>query len=152
MFSVTTTLHCINSGLIKISRMQPIAAIYRGISGMKLPESFLEPNAFNVRAGPICSPGGAPAFRGRSNSSVLSHPVRGVHHLGVEYGFMSATLDRSVAEKYSRGPADQPSLILEMKMGMVNRVRPMGRHLRPSCAILPPSSDRMFDFTLHGCE
>ena len=46
------------------------------------------------------------------------HNVRG----GVEYGFMSATLDRSVAERYS-GMAKQgePSLIFEMAMGMVNR-------------------------------
>ena len=35
---------------------------------------------------------------------------------------MSATLDRSVAERYSKGKdPSQPSLVLEMEMGMVNR-------------------------------
>ena len=34
---------------------------------------------------------------------------------------MSTTLDRAVAEKYSKGDGSVPSLILEMKMGMVNR-------------------------------
>eukprot|EP01050_Picozoa_sp_SAG11_P047629 SAG11_NODE_25051_length_364_cov_0.969811_1_plen_57_part_10 len=33
---------------------------------------------------------------------------------GVEYGFMSATLDRTIAVKYSKGNAENPSLILEM--------------------------------------
>ena len=40
---------------------------------------------------------------------------------GVEYGFMSTTLDRTIAAKYSKGNAENPSLILEMEMGMVNR-------------------------------
>jgi hypothetical protein len=40
---------------------------------------------------------------------------------GVEFGFMSTTLDRKVAEKYSKGDSNAPSLILEMQMGMVNR-------------------------------
>eukprot|EP01050_Picozoa_sp_SAG11_P019987 SAG11_NODE_3278_length_2557_cov_2.015813_3_plen_430_part_01 len=40
---------------------------------------------------------------------------------GVEFGFMSTTLDRGVAEKYSKGASNAPSLILEMRMGMVNR-------------------------------
>lgn len=47
----TTTIHAINSGIIKLSRIQPTCTIYRGMSGMKLPSSFLEPNAYNVRAG-----------------------------------------------------------------------------------------------------
>ena len=40
---------------------------------------------------------------------------------GVEYGFMSTTLDRKVAEQYSKGASDRPSIIFDMKMGMVNR-------------------------------
>ena len=40
---------------------------------------------------------------------------------GVEYGFMSTTLDRSVAEKYSKGKSNEPSMIFQMRQGMVNR-------------------------------
>eukprot|EP01052_Picozoa_sp_SAG31_P008044 SAG31_NODE_396_length_16264_cov_17.206496_14_plen_79_part_00 len=44
-----TTLHAINSGVIKCSRMQPKCVVYRGMSGLKLPESFVQPDAFGVR-------------------------------------------------------------------------------------------------------
>ena len=67
-----------------------MSQIFRGICGMKLPDSFMVPNNFNIQA-------------------------------GVEYGFMSTTLDRKVAEQYSKGASDRPSIIFDMKMGMVNR-------------------------------
>ena len=87
----TTTLHAINSGVIKIARLQPKCDVYRGMNGMKLPKAFVQEDIFGVRC-------------------------------GVEVGFMSTTRDRSVAERYSKGmDADKPSLILEMKMGMVSR-------------------------------
>eukprot|EP01052_Picozoa_sp_SAG31_P017584 SAG31_NODE_1210_length_9377_cov_21.101207_3_plen_1379_part_00 len=86
-----STLHSINSGVIKLSRLQPIGKIYRGMSGMKLPRSFIHPDAFGVRS-------------------------------GVEYAFMSTTMDRTIAEIYSRGSdPSAPSLVFEMEMGMVNR-------------------------------
>eukprot|EP01050_Picozoa_sp_SAG11_P015479 SAG11_NODE_2012_length_3924_cov_1.906667_2_plen_74_part_00 len=34
---------------------------------------------------------------------------------GVEFAFMSATLDREVAEKYCKGPADRPSIVFQMR-------------------------------------
>jgi hypothetical protein len=108
----TSTLHCITSGIIKLSRMQPTCDIYRGMSGLKLPATFLQPNAYNVRA-------------------------------GVEYGFMSATLERSVAEHYSKGPMDRPSVIMEMKMGMVNRGAFLGwlsQYPHEQEILLPPLS------------
>ena len=59
---------------------------------------------------------------------------------GVEYGFMSTTLDRSVAEKYSKGNSENPSLILEMEMGMVNRGAFLGwiSQYPDECEILLP--------------
>ena len=45
----TTTLHAINSGVIKMSRIQPKCGVYRGMNGMKLPRSFVHPDAFGVR-------------------------------------------------------------------------------------------------------
>lgn len=47
----TTTLHVLNSGVLKISRLQPAMQVYRGISRMKLPRQFTEPDQYNVRGG-----------------------------------------------------------------------------------------------------
>ena len=46
-----SSIHAINSGLIKLSRLQPCCYIYRGVNGMKLPEQFLEPDVHNMRGG-----------------------------------------------------------------------------------------------------
>lgn len=46
-----TTLHALNSAVLKISRLQPAMQVYRGISRMKLPKSFLEKNEHNVAGG-----------------------------------------------------------------------------------------------------
>ena len=53
---------------------------------------------------------------------------------------MSTTLDRSIAEKYSKGNAENPSLILEMEMGMVNRGAFLGwiSQYPEECEILLP--------------
>ena len=88
----TTTLHAINSGVIKLSRVQPACDVYRGMKGMKLPRSFVE----------------------------AKNNVRG----GVEHGFLSATMDFEEAVKYTRGGPETPSLVFQMRMGMVNRGAP----------------------------
>eukprot|EP01051_Picozoa_sp_SAG22_P007310 SAG22_NODE_510_length_9598_cov_6.080114_4_plen_700_part_00 len=106
-----TTIHATNSGVIKLSRLQPACPIFRGVSGMKLPRSFTVPNAQHIMS-------------------------------GVELGFMSASLDRNVAEKYSKGSTDAPSLIFEMQQGMVNRGAFLGwlsqyPHEKGACFLLP---------------
>ena len=47
----TTTLHVMNSGVLKMSRLQPAMKVFRGISRMKLPKAFTEPDEDNVRGG-----------------------------------------------------------------------------------------------------
>lgn len=47
----TTTIHVINSGVLKLSRLQPAVPVFRGISGMKLPKRFIEQDEYNVRGG-----------------------------------------------------------------------------------------------------
>jgi WD40 repeat protein len=86
----TSTLHAINSGVVKLSQLQPATVIFRGISGMKLPEPFLVRSKFNVRG-------------------------------GVEFGFMSCTLDEKVALRYAKTRPDEPSTLMVMEMGMVDR-------------------------------
>eukprot|EP01043_Picozoa_sp_COSAG02_P018544 COSAG02_NODE_868_length_16360_cov_12.608204_7_plen_1171_part_00 len=47
----TTTLHVLNSGVLKLAKLQPAIEVYRGISGMKLPKAFTNKNKRNVRGG-----------------------------------------------------------------------------------------------------
>ena len=46
-----TTLHCINSAIIKLSKLTKADKVYRGVSGGVLPESCRVSNAYNVRGG-----------------------------------------------------------------------------------------------------
>ena len=88
---MVTTLHVVNSVIVKASKLTSARPIYRGIAGGRLPDAFWKPN---------------------------EHGVMG----GVENAFMSTTFDRDVAMTYSRqdGP-NKPSVVFEMKMGMVDR-------------------------------
>ena len=47
----TTTLHGINSAIIKLGKLTKATKVYRGISGRVLPEQFWEANQFGVRGG-----------------------------------------------------------------------------------------------------
>ena len=47
----TTTLHTINSAIIKLGKLTPACKVYRGISGGVLPEQFRKPNKQNVCGG-----------------------------------------------------------------------------------------------------
>ena len=44
----TTTLHCINSTIVKLGKLTVVQKVYRGISGGVLPDEFWEPNEFKV--------------------------------------------------------------------------------------------------------
>ena len=46
-----TTLHAINSAIVKLSKLTVATKVYRGVSGGRLPASFRTPNKFNVRGG-----------------------------------------------------------------------------------------------------
>ena len=47
----TTTLHIINSSIVKLSKLTKVEKVYRGISGGVLPPAFWTPNDFNVCGG-----------------------------------------------------------------------------------------------------
>ena len=47
----TTTLHCINSCIVKLGKLTVASKVYRGVSGGKLPPQFWTPNDYNVRGG-----------------------------------------------------------------------------------------------------
>ena len=46
-----TTLHGVNSAVIKLGKLTVATKVYRGVSGAVLPDSFWTPNAFNVCGG-----------------------------------------------------------------------------------------------------
>ena len=47
----TTTLHAINSVVLKLSKLTKAASVYRGFTGATLPASFFKPNEENVCGG-----------------------------------------------------------------------------------------------------
>ena len=47
----TTTIHVLNSAILKLSRVQPATKVYRGTKGGVLPEQFWEANKDNVKGG-----------------------------------------------------------------------------------------------------
>ena len=47
----TTTLHAINSAIVKLSKLTVATKVYRGIKGATLPEQFWKANKFGVRGG-----------------------------------------------------------------------------------------------------
>ena len=47
----TTTIHVINSAIVKLSKLTVATKVFRGISGIGLPQSFLKGNEFGVRGG-----------------------------------------------------------------------------------------------------
>ena len=47
----TTTLHVINSAVVKLGKLEKAAKVYRGVTGGILPEIFWQPNQYNVRGG-----------------------------------------------------------------------------------------------------
>lgn len=47
----TTTLHCINSTIVKLGKLTKAEKVYRGISGGVLPPSFLRANEYGVKGG-----------------------------------------------------------------------------------------------------
>ena len=87
----TTTLHAINSCVVKLGKLTKVMKVYRGLSGdhKGLPKQMTVPN---------------------------EHGVKG----GVEFAFMSTTTKREVALKYSRD-SEQNRTIYEIQMGMVDR-------------------------------
>ena len=74
----TTTLHGINSAIIKLSKLTTATKVYRGIAGMKLPPEFWTPNQFGVRGGV------EPAFM----SSTLTREIAMGYAAGTKMGIV----------------------------------------------------------------
>ena len=47
----TTTLHAINSAIVRLGKLTPVTTVYRGINRFVLPEQFWKANRYNVKGG-----------------------------------------------------------------------------------------------------
>jgi hypothetical protein len=83
----TTTLHVINTCIVKLGKLTYVQPVYRGMSQRVPPKSFFVPNEQGVMG-------------------------------GVEFGFLSASVDRTDAEKASQGGH---GLILELEQDAISR-------------------------------
>ena len=87
-----TTIHAINSCIVKLSALTVAETVYRGVAGMRMPQSFFKKDLKTNLAG------------------------------GVEYGFSSTTRKRETAIFYAKtNEAEVASTVLEAQMGMVDR-------------------------------
>jgi ribosomal protein L29 len=90
--SYVTTLHALSSGIIKLAKTEKPCTVFRGLAKCTLPKRFWEKDK-------------------TSN-------VRG----GVEYGCLSTSRSREVAEKYAKKTGEgMPYVILCIPMGMIDR-------------------------------
>ena len=134
----TTTIHAVNSCILKMSKIQVAFPVFRGLVGKSLPEMFWKKCAARARVVPTSSQGDHSLItrRGRNRYRVAG---------GVEYGFLSTSIDRAQAAHYATGKA---STILEMPQGSAtaaHRTRdlhePRALHRlaeRPTFDVLPP--------------
>ena len=70
----TTTLHAINSAILKLSKLTVAAKVYRGVSGGVMPESCRTRNRFEVKGG--APPPAAPRLARRGGSPLAPRPSR----------------------------------------------------------------------------
>jgi hypothetical protein len=95
-FPFCTTLHALNSAIIKLSRTQRSERVFRGAAGGVLPAEFWKPNKQNVRGGIEL------AFMSTTTDRDIA-----LHYGG------------------AANASDKPSIIFEMQMGMIDRGAPV---------------------------
>lgn len=148
-----TTIHAINSAVIKLSKLTPAGKVYRGFCYGKLGKQCARCDVGSIaraRTDLPCSTSLQPLSRallhcrGIAVAATIAHRrfwkadsegIRG----GVEFGFSSTTREREQAVFYATGceqaKKDDAMTIMEMQMGMIDRGAELVRHtvsiLRP---------------------
>ena len=117
----TSTLHVINSGVVKTSKLTYAGKVYRGISGMvdascvtRNSESLLHLLSslkYYLRGAPYQCLQALPTEFWKAND----YGVRG----GIEAAFMSTTANRDVAMQYAKGGGK--GVVIEIQQGMIDR-------------------------------
>ena len=87
----TTTIHSINSSIVKLSKLTKATKLFRGIRGATLPDKLWKANPLNLRG-------------------------------GVDFAFLSATLEKNVALFYATPETKEgAAMLLEISQGMLSR-------------------------------
>ena len=114
-----TTMHAINSGIIKLSKQTKACTVYRGVAGGVLPEQFWTPNEHGVMGGIelgfVCRSGLKPRII-RLACDLLYSDVR-----APVSGQMSTTTEREVAMMYMQQSGKEAKMVFEIRMGMIDR-------------------------------
>ena len=94
----TTTLHAINSAVVKLSKLTKVTKVYCGVGGMKLPASFMEANDLGVRGGI------EPSFMSTSLDRQVALEYAGGGEVGlvleIQQGMVSRGADISFVSQY----------------------------------------------------
>ena len=90
-----TTIHVLNSAIIKLSRAQRAERVFRGTKGGRLPDKFWTPNRDNIRGG--------------IEMAFMSTTMN-----------RSVAMNFAGGESETSGQ-HQPSVVFEMQMGMIDR-------------------------------
>jgi hypothetical protein len=107
-----TTIHAINSCVLKLSKLTVATSVYRGVAGMRLPASFFERNADNIAGG--VEYGFSSTTRKRETAI-----------------FYAKSSEANVA-----------STVLEAEMGMVDRGADVCRRRLERWSFVPPLKDQ----------
>ena len=116
-----TTMHVINSCIIKTSKLTRAVKVYRGIAGAELPPTFWTPNEYNVRGGIESAFLSTTVKRQvavtlRESNSHSSDPSRPAHR-PTRIGRLTVRLWQY---DYASRPG-KPGIVFEMQMGMIDR-------------------------------
>ena len=101
----TTTLHVLNSAIVKLKNLTPAAVVYRGLSQKRMPASFKRVDSeLNIRS--VHAPSFTPSFA--MSSPALSHPALthlALSHLALTYPARTDSLGcaRHASPQWRRG-------------------------------------------------
>ena len=93
-----TTIHVLNSCIVKLSKLTKVGKVYRGLADGALPKRFFEPNEYNVKGGV------EPAFMSTTADEKVAHAYastgKGGIILALEQGMVSRGAELSWLSQY----------------------------------------------------
>ena len=108
-----TTIHAINSGIIKLSAITPVITVFRGATGLRLPDQLegdlLPRFSLSIALTCLCV--------------VLVVADKFGSKLGIEFGFMSTTTNKAIAVHYGKDTmsGNGLSFVFEFTLDSLNR-------------------------------
>ena len=121
-----TTLHAINSGIVKVGKIAMACKVYRGIGGVALPVEFWEPNEFGVRGGV------EKAFLSTTTSRRVAMGYASGRGVGVCLEIMQGSVDRGANLSFlSQYPHEE-----EILFGPLSSLEVQGTHVEDGIVVI----------------